>query len=155
MGTQSKINCTLLWILPTVCTRSEFNLFLNIHASLFSSKIRFLIEINSTVDVENVTIALCKDIKLFLDDDVCIGAVNEYRVNISYTFNQYILDFLCWNRMLQLKYWEYLLLLIKNCVQLLLIVRIKLIFLFYDGMSQYLVLNHLHNHLNLLRYISI
>jgi len=155
MGTQSKINSTLLWILPRICTRSEFNLFLDIHASLFSSKIRFLIDINSTVNVENVTIALCKDIKLFLDLDVCIGAVHEYRVNSSCTFNQYILYFLCWNRTLQLKYWKYLLLLIKNCVQLLLTVKINLIFLFSDGMSQYLVLNHLHDHLNLLRYICI
>lgn len=40
--------------------------------------------------MENVTIAICRDIKLFLDDDVCVGAVREYRVSYLYTSNRYV-----------------------------------------------------------------
>ncbi|CAF1472859.1 unnamed protein product [Adineta steineri] len=46
---------------------------------LFVPAIRFLIEINETIHVENVTIALCKDIQLFLNIEVCVGAVLEYK----------------------------------------------------------------------------
>ncbi|CAF3443492.1 unnamed protein product [Rotaria sp. Silwood1] len=41
--------------------------------------VRFLIEINETIHIENVTLALCKDIKLVLDIDVCVAAVHEYK----------------------------------------------------------------------------
>jgi len=58
---------------------------------------------------------------------------------------------LCSNRMLQLKYCQDRLLLTKNYVHLHSIVTIKWNFLFYDGMLQYLVLNQLHIHLNLLQ----
>ena len=65
----------------------SLDIHLHIHALLFFlSKVRLLIEINSTIDVENVTIALCKDLKLFLDINVCVGAVHEYKVNSIYPF---------------------------------------------------------------------
>ncbi|CAF3487160.1 unnamed protein product [Rotaria socialis] len=46
---------------------------------LFIPALQFLIEINETVHIENVTLVLCKKIELFLDIDVCYGAVHEYK----------------------------------------------------------------------------
>lgn len=76
--------------MPRGCTPGEFNVLLDIRVLLFSCKIRLLIEINATIDIENTTIAVCRDLKIFLDIDVCAGAIHEYRVDTIYISDQYI-----------------------------------------------------------------
>lgn len=65
-------------------------LLIYLYSILHFLKVRFLIEINQTAEIEGVVIKLCEEIKLFLDIDVCIGAVHEYAVNLSYCSNQFI-----------------------------------------------------------------
>lgn len=66
------VRCLLLSILP--------------HCSdIFHLKVKVFVELNQTASLENITIAVCKDIRLFLDEDVCVGAVHEYKVMASVT----------------------------------------------------------------------
>ena len=49
-------------------------------SSHLSPQVKLFVELNQTATIENITTTICKDIRFFLDEDVCNGAVHEYKV---------------------------------------------------------------------------